>query len=209
MPSHYDPSKHHRRSIRLKGYDYTSAGAYFITICTHHRQPLFGEITNGAMQLSQFGQIVRSHWLKLPNHYPHVQLDEFIIMPDHVHGILKISDPSGGAVGAGLTNPFSDPIDRPIIKPAPTGTSPHPDRHGIPEIVRGFKTFSARRINQIRQTKGTPVWQRNYYERIIRDDRALHTIRRYIQTNPSNWCQTKRKTDLNTIKTECHHNRQD
>lgn len=188
----YDPTKHHRRSIRLKGYDYTQPGTYFITICTHHQQCLFGELVESKMQLNQFGQIVRSHWLKLPKYHPHLQLDVFVVMPNHIHGILaltndvgegfgnNLSDLSDDSVGAGFGNDLSDLTNKSAAKPAPTN-------HGIPEIVRGFKTFSSRQINQVRRTSGVPVWQRNYYEHIIRDETALHTIRHYIQTNPANW----------------------
>ncbi len=89
----YDRNKHHRRSTRLKGYDYTSAGAYFITICTHQRECLFGEIVQGEMQLNDFGQIAMDCWQTIPDHFSdRVRLDEFVIMPNHVHGILVIPD---------------------------------------------------------------------------------------------------------------------
>ncbi|MGJ3249220.1 MAG: hypothetical protein ACFE0I_24490 [Elainellaceae cyanobacterium] len=127
----YDPAKHHRHSIRLKGFDYTTSGAYFITICTHHRECLFGEIVNGTMQLNPLGQIGQRHWLKLPNHYRHLSLDKFIIMPDHIHGILVLHDGDVGThVGAGLGNTFVVNADTVVSKPAPTelmGQSPsHP-----------------------------------------------------------------------------------
>jgi putative transposase len=97
----YDPEKHHRRSIRLKGYDYTQPGAYFITICTHGRECLFGEIIDGEMHLNEAGQIVVQTWQDLPNHVPNVQLDAFVVMPNHVHGIIIITDRTGG-IGAGF-----------------------------------------------------------------------------------------------------------
>ena len=86
----YDPEKHHRRSIRLKGYDYTRAGAYFVTICTKDGACLFGDVADGVMRLNQMGHIVRQCWLAIPDHFPHVLLDEFVVMPNHVHGILVI-----------------------------------------------------------------------------------------------------------------------
>jgi REP element-mobilizing transposase RayT len=261
----YDPAKHHRRSIRLKGFDYTTSGAYFITICTHHRECLFGEIVDGIMQLNALGQIAQRHWLKLPNHHRHLSLDKFVIMPDHMHGILVLHD---APVGAGFDGTVSELTTNGLHKPAPTsrhdgdragfdGTgselttngvhkpaaaehhdcdwagfdntgselttnvSPKPaptsrhdcdntmpeltangsykpaptpastKRHGVSEIIRGFKTFSARRINQMRRSPGIPVWQRNFYERIIRDDEAMQRIRRYIQANPSSWQRGK------------------
>ncbi|WP_199322582.1 transposase [Leptolyngbya sp. FACHB-321] len=97
----YDPEKHHRRdakrrqrrTIRLQGYDYASAGLYFITICTHQRQCLLGEIVEGEMQLNDFGQVARSHWMSLPKYHSHLQLDAFVVMPNHVHGILALNEP--------------------------------------------------------------------------------------------------------------------
>lgn len=186
----YDPQKHHRRSIRLKGYDYSVAGAYFVTIVAWQREMLFGEIVNGGMKLNRYGYIVRDVWFDLKNHYRHVELGTFVIMPNHVHGILiLVDDGRGGSSITGGTNPSDDliagaeprPIDqtRPYVKTKP--------RHGLPEIVRAFKSFSARRINRLRRTNGIPVWQRNYYEHIIRNDDDHDRIHRYIESNPSMW----------------------
>ena len=157
----YNPDKHHRRSIRLREYDYSQAGAYFVTICTKDRESIFGEIAGGEMRLNSFGKMVQTCWLDLPRHYPHVELDAFVIMPNHIHGIVVLT-----YVGAGL-------------KPAPT--------HGLSEIIRGLKTFSSRRINDSRNTVGTPLWQRNYYEHIIRNETDLDNIRQYIMDNPIKW----------------------
>ncbi|WP_169239716.1 transposase [Candidatus Roseilinea sp. NK_OTU-006] len=171
----YDPQKHHRRSIRLKGYDYSQAGAYFVNIVTQARACLFGDVVAGEMRLNDFGQVVHGVWNNLPNHYAGVELDAFVVMPNHVHGIVVI-------VGAGF-------------KPAPTTTTA-PTQHGLPEIIRGFKTFSARRINELRGTPGVPVWQRNYYEHIIRDDESLNRIREYIANNPSQWAADRENPDV-------------
>ena len=135
------------------------------------------DIVDGEMRLNAFGEIVVRTWHDLPNHVANVQLDAFVVMPNHVHGIIVITDNSVvDSVGAG-----SEPAPT-TTKPAPT-----PKRHALPEIVRQLKTFSARRINQHRGTPGAPVWQRNYYERIIRDERALGRIRAYIRNNPLKW----------------------
>jgi putative transposase len=201
----YNPEKHHRRSIRLQGYDYSSSGAYFITLCTHQRHCLLGEVIDDEIQLHEFGRIVRAHWLKLPNHHPHLQLDEFVVMPNHIHGILVLTNTS---VGAGFDHEIPCESHYPSAKPAPT----HPPSitnnpsvqpgiikyHGIPEIIRGFKTFSARRINQIRNTPGTPVWQRNYYEHIIRNEAALQHIQHYIHTNALSWRQDQLHPDVHS-----------
>jgi REP element-mobilizing transposase RayT len=163
----YDKTIHHRRSIRLRGYDYSRPGSYSVTICSQGMLDLFGEIVEGEMKRNPFGEIVWSCWNDLPRHYARVELDSFVIMPNHVHGIIVIRAP---------VVPLAVPlVVRAGLKPAPTKLS---------EIVRGFKTFSARRINATRGTPGTSVWQRNYYERIIRNDDELNKIREYINTNP-------------------------
>jgi putative transposase len=170
----YDPQHHHRRSIRLPGYDYSQPGAYFITICAHDGEPLFGEIIDGIMHLNRFGHVVQACWSNLPRHYPNVMLDEFMVMPTHTHMIIVLTgDPASTAPAA----EHIPPVEQRIA----------PARHDLSEIVRSFKTFSARRINALRRSTGTPVWQRNYYERIIRDDHALQTIRKYIRDNPLRW----------------------
>jgi putative transposase len=169
-----DQVGHRRRSIRLANYDYSSAGAYFVTICTHKHACLFGENLGGLIRLSDYGSIVQEAWNSLPTHYSHVVLDAFVIMPNHIHGIIVLAD---GPVGAGF-------------KPAPTpGT-----RHALPEIVRAFKTFSARRINDFRANRG-PVWQRNYYEHVVRNEATLNRIRQYIIDNPARWADDPENLD--------------
>ncbi|MBW6513041.1 MAG: transposase [Desulfuromonadaceae bacterium] len=195
----YNPDIHHRRSIRLRDYDYSRTGAYFVTICAWQRECLFGEVADGMNALSPNGQIVLDVWENLPHHYPHAELDEFVVMPNHVHGIIVLHGethtdrPGAVDVGAGCdvkveavkVRAGCGVKVRAGLKPAPTVMPMK--RHGLSEIVRGFKTFSARRINQLRDTPGVPVWQRNYYERIIRDERELEAIRQYINDNPITW----------------------
>jgi REP element-mobilizing transposase RayT len=153
----------------LKEYDYSQAGAYFITVCTKHRKMLFGDIVEDGISLSVFGLLVKECWDNLPRHYHFLELDAFIVMPNHVHGILVLTGDLN--VGAGL-------------KPAPTS-----NRHALPEIVRALKTFSACRINENRGTPGTRVWQRNYYEHVIRNEIDLEETREYIQNNPFKWLE--------------------
>lgn len=154
----YELNTHHRHSIRLKGYDYTQAGAYFVTICTWQRQSLLGAIANGEMQLSDYGKVACFYWLNLLKYHHHLELDQFVIMPNHIDGILVLAD------------------DAACQK-----------RHGLPEIIRGFKTFSARHINRMRRMAGVSVWQRGYYEHIIRHEESLTAIREYIIKNPLSW----------------------
>lgn len=166
-----------RKSIRLPGYDYSKPGAYFVTICVKDHTHLFGSIQNSAMRENEFGKIVRKCWNDLPNHYPSVKLDAFVIMPNHIHGIIVILDDDHDDVVAGL---------KPATTSAPTNTNT-PKRHGLSEIIRALKTFSARRINEMRNSPGISVWQRNFYEHIIRNEHALNQIRKYIEANPANW----------------------
>ncbi len=133
------------------------------------------------MRLNEFGLIVQDAWVDLPNHYPNVELDEFVVMPNHVHGIIIIMDDDESTmVGAGL-------------KPAPTNALSY-KHYPLSEIVRAFKTFSARRINEIRGAGGVSVWQRNYYEHIIRNDDELNRTRKYIIDNPSRWASKEEVT---------------
>ena len=168
----YNSDKYHRKSIRLKGYDYSQSGTYFITICVKDRACLLGDIINCEIKLNEYGKMVEYTWNDLTNHNHHIQLDKFIIMPNHVHGIIIINHDGANTVGAGS-------------EPAPTKTKLK--HHGLPEIVRQFKTFSARRINKIRQSPGVHIWQRNYYEHIVHDENDFNRIRKYIIENPSRW----------------------
>jgi putative transposase len=163
--------QHNRRSIRLKGYDYSLPGAYFVTVLSLHQQTVFGVIKDGIFKPNINGNIVKECWYELDKHYYNINLDTFIVMPNHIHGIIFLEDtnvPSSRNVGAGL-------------RPALTKLQK------LPEIIRAFKSFSSRRINEHRNTPGTPVWQRNYYERVIRNEKEFNEIRQYIVDNVTNW----------------------
>ncbi len=181
------PLSHHRRSIRLKGYDYSQPGAYFVTLVTQRRVNWFGKIEEGVIDSSQFGDIVYRAWMDLPRHYPNITLDWFVLMPNHLHAILFLND------DAGRGGSFMDSIVSKVTVMQSTSdllleaeTRPYSNsrRHGLPEIVRALKSFSARRINNLRGTTGQAVWQRNYFEHIIRNKRELNSIRTYIADNP-------------------------
>lgn len=199
-----------RRTVRLQGYDYSQAGAYIVTMCTQHRECLFGEIAEGRMTLSQYGTAVRESWDDLPQHYPHVVLDAFVVMPNHVHGIIVLQD--------GTRQPFGTEAG---FKPAPTDDSANrlesvgagfkparsgrvPKWHPLSEIVRAFKTFSARQINIIRATPGQPVWQRSYYEHVIRNEDELYSAREYIQNNPLRWHLDRENPDRKPVSVAAH-----
>ena len=196
-----------RRAIRLRGYDYTQQGAYFVTICTWGRLCALGDVVDSEMVLSDAGQLAQAAWQALPQHYPGVRLDAWVIMPNHVHGIIVLE--AGQRAGlkpaptddvrpaAGRTPARSDGAragQRAGLKPAPTRLSPDP-KPALSELVRAFKTFSARRINTARNTVGSPFWQRNYYEHVIRDDDTLNRIRQYIVDNPAKWHEDPENPD--------------
>jgi putative transposase len=167
----YDLPIHHRRSVRLKGYDYTQPGAYFVTLCTYQREETFGELVEGEMRLNPSGEIVREEWLKTAQIRPNVKLheDEFVIMPNHLHGIIWIIEPVGAT-----------------RRVAPT-KEPHTLVAGsIGAILGQFKSVTAKRINARRGISG-PIWQRNYYEHIIRNENEIKNIWNYIDTNPLRW----------------------
>ncbi len=158
----YDPQRHHRRSIRLSGYDYSQPGPYFVTICTHNREL--------SLEVEQVKDIVRSAWDSLPARFPHVMLDEFVIMPNHIHGII-IFAPTAASRGSAQR--------RGAASNAPT----------LGPVVRAFKSLSAIEANRIMNRSERPFWQRNYYEHIIRGEDELNIIRQYIKDNPLKWDQ--------------------
>ena len=169
----YNSDIHHRRSIRLKGYDYSQSGAYFVTVCTQNRECLFGEIVAGEMVLNEFGKIVADEWIKTGEIRDEIELDAWVVMPNHFHGIVIIRRG-----------------DRPVA-PTPVAPTPAPlsgpRPKSIGSLMSGFKSAVTKRINEIRKTPGISVWQRNYYEHIIRNEKSLENIRNYIIHNPAQW----------------------
>lgn len=191
MKSKFDPQKHHRRSIRLKGYDYSSEGAYYVTIVVQGRECLFGEIIDGEMYLNEYGEIVQKWWHEIPNHFPNVVLGAFVIMPNHVHGIIWIIDKRRGEV----ISPHNDPNNN-ILNKNFDGTSnqggdasqPPLQKPTLGQIVAYFKYQSTKEMNRIETDKAiTKFWQRNYYEHVIRDEKDLQNKTDYIESNPMLW----------------------
>ena len=183
----FDPEKHHRRSIRLRNYDYSQPGAYFVTICTYQKQSWFGEIKNGQIYLNQLGKIVADEWLKTCKIRPNFQLDEWVIMPNHFHGIVIINDYSGDNQSLGNGQSASrfrrTQFDQLTDHDAPPQQKPN----SLSSCIAGFKSAVTKRINLLRQNTDTPIWQRNYYESILRDEKYLAVVREYIINNPKNW----------------------
>jgi REP-associated tyrosine transposase len=227
----YDPLLHNRRSIRLPGYEYTRPGAYFITIVTYNRRHIFGDIAAGEMRLNACGIIARMEWLKTAVIRREIELDEFVVMPDHLHAIVIVKKrdddfavDGGQFVGAGgIPTVGADgrqcagADDIPTVRAdggqyvgaddIPTvradggryvvGAEGRPPLRRLPRslgsIIAGYKSAVTARINRQRQTPGVPVWQRNYYDRIVRNENELFRFREYIRNNPIRW-----ETDANT-----------
>jgi len=219
----YNPQIHHRRSIRLSGYDYAQAGAYFITICTHNRACLFGKIIDGEMILNNAGEIAYQEWVKTPQLRPHITLDVFVVMPNHMHGIIVINgrgelhspnnhkshppnnpntlhspnNPNQSRSPNNPNNPHSPNIPNQSYSPdddimANKGECNSPLRspsNTIGAIVRGYKSAVTKQINLLNNNGS--VWQRNYYEHIIRNEQAYQTISVYIMNNPLKWNDDK------------------
>ncbi|MCL4557767.1 MAG: transposase [Deltaproteobacteria bacterium] len=184
----YKPDIHHRRAIRLNGYDYSQAGAYFVTICSQGKEPIFENIN--------IKQILVDEWHSLAHRFPNIELDEFVVMPNHVHGIIVI-----GSVGVGLALPSKAGLALPNNisntakgEPRLAPTQEHKNNTGgtnpgstLGDIICAFKSRTAIHINRYRNTHGKPVWQRNYYEHIIRSEASMRRTREYIVNNPMRW----------------------
>ncbi len=175
----YYPKKHQRRSIRLKGYDYSQEGLYFITMVCQDRAHLFGKITNGKMILNEAGKIAHQCWLEIPAHFPNVVLHEFVIMPNHVHGVIEIVT-TDGTDGTGTDGTAVRAKNISPLLPLPRSPS-----RTVGSIVRGFKIGVTKWMRQ--NTTIQNVWLRNYYEHIIRNDNSYNRISTYIINNPSKW----------------------
>ena len=172
-----------RRSIRLDGYDYSQAGEYFVTVCVRGKQSVLSKIVNGQVVLTQIGEIVEECWNRIGHLKARLDLDEFVIMPNHFHGIIIIHDFGRGEA-------LADPAVAQRMYPAnasPLRVSRGTKPGSLGAIVQNFKSLSTRRINQNRGTPGKKFWQRGYYDRIIRNQQELNRIRKYISENPLNW----------------------
>jgi putative transposase len=173
----YDPSIHHRRSLRLRGYDYSQEGVYFVTICARNRKCLFGKIIGKEMQLNDAGKMVRSNWQELPERFPNIDLDDFIIMPNHMHAVFAIMQ-----MGTHLGKPCL------LIHDRPNGTLPGT----VGRILQAYKSITTDEyINGVKQWGWQPfdrkLWQRNYWDHIIRNEKDYSRICEYIHDNPACW----------------------
>lgn len=203
--NNYNPHIHHRHSIRLKGYDYSQSGLYYITICVQDRKCLFGEIVVGVqnfkpqrrkMVLNDAGKIADNCWLEIPKHFPAAVLHEYIIMPNHVHGIIELIKPGlqcESVINVGVQNIDVGVQNFEPLRRNQSGKNEYQKiiPHSIGSIVRGFKIGVTKwfRNNNVgvQNFEPQPIWQRNYYEHVIRDEKSYHRIAEYIINNPENW----------------------
>ena|GEM_PF-93119 len=195
-----------RRSIRLQGYDYSQSGAYFVTICTRNRACLFGKIIDGEMELNDAGRMVEKCWYEIPAHFPHAQLDEFAVMPNHVHGIVGITNDActnGANIGAngGMDTGMNIGANVGAKNFSPLRNAPQQRSNStsrtIGSIVRGFKIGVTKWMRQ--HTTVRDVWQRNYWEHIVRNDHELNKIREYIINNPAQWAMDRENPNATTV----------
>ncbi len=189
--------KHQRKSIRLSEYDYSFSNWYYTTICTHGRKNLFGKINNDKMILNELGDVVEEEWVRTKEIRKNVDLDFYVIMPNHLHGIIIIEQSIEGAGATRriepkdlqsrgeLNSPNKDDSRR--IQYAPTKNNFKSPSHSLGAIVRGFKSSVTKRLREISGNSELMIWQRNYYEHIIRNEIDLQNIREYITLNPIKW----------------------
>ncbi|MGH2550357.1 MAG: transposase, partial [Thermomicrobiales bacterium] len=201
-----NPEYRNGRNHRLRSYDYRSGAGYFITICTNQREPLLGEIDDGIVYLSYPGDVVLTAWENLEERFPTAMTDMFVIMPNHIHGILflgTVVDEERAVAENGRASPTATHKEGPIHVAAglalPSSQYEQIPRRNEPpklgDVIGAFKSISARNANKILGRTGQPFWQRNYYEHIIRDDASLERIRKYIANNPVNWAQDEENTE--------------
>ncbi len=184
----YDPARHHRRSGRLRGYDYTRPGAYFVTLATPGREWLFGEVVAGEVVLSAYGLVAHEEWFRSAGIQREIDLfeEEFIVTPNHIHGIVWIVAANGEVDGAhgepgGMHGKLEGAHGRAPLLPL------YRPPKSLGSFIAGYKSAVTKRINQMRDRPGVPVWQRNYFERIVRNPRHLDAVQRYIRNNPGRW----------------------
>lgn len=173
--------KKDRVSIRLKDFDYTREGYYFVTICVQNKKCLFGKIENASVVLNDFGREVETLWREIPDHFANVELDETVVMPNHLHGIIVIKG-RGTACRARQKEAFGNPVSG-----------------SLPTIIRSFKSAVTKHFNSGRKSSGKSVWQKNFYEHIVRSEEELRHIREYIANNPLKW-ETDRENPENSLK---------
>ena len=183
------PPSRERRSIRLLHFDYSQTGAYFVTICAWDRMCLFGDIVDGEMRLNDFGRAAHEVWERIPAHFATVETDAWIVMPNHVHGVIFIAGPDArGVPNAGTTaGEWVAPRPTRATHASPLQRPSGPSKRSLGAVVGSYKSAVSKRINESGWSRRTSVWQRNYHDHIIRDTMSLDRIREYIAQNPARW----------------------
>lgn len=179
-----------RRSIRWKRYDYTSAGFYYLTLCAEGRECIFGEVRDATVVHSEAGDLVRSCWEQIPAHFPRVELDTWILMPNHLHGLLLLHPEGVGAQHAAPSRTSPSPprfVNSGTFRPRSAPPRVKVEPGSFSAIVRSFKSASSLAVNRLRQVTGVSIWQRNLHDHVVRDEVELERIRQYIKDNPSRW----------------------
>jgi putative transposase len=208
----FDPDTHHRKSIRLEGYDYSQAGMYYVTICAKDRKHLLGTVADGRVYYSEWGRLVQDCWLAIPQHFDTAELDECVVMPNHVHGIIVHrgnrgnNDLGGRQEGTACRAPTKSGARHLVsqsglpafrerrawcMAPQDELRFSRPIAGNVATIVRSFKSAATRAVRQAMRDSAISLWQRDYYERIIRGESELNSARRYIRENPKNWLEDK------------------
>lgn len=194
MPSERQPAGPHeprapqRRSVRLAGYDYSQAGAYFVTICTQGRECVLGEVAEAEMRLNAWGEIVEACWEEIPRHLRHADLDAFAVMPNHLHGVIVLLERDAVAPRPQLRARHAVPLrGRAEVGGQRLEQFGAPVAGSLATVIRSFKSAVTRQVRSLRGAVGRPLWQRNYYEHIIRNEQDLEEIREYIAQNPGRW----------------------
>jgi len=164
-------------STRLKGWDYSSAGFYYVTICTKDKRPYFGIIGDGVVQLSAMGEIAISYWMEIPEHFSSVGIDEFVVMPNHVHGIVVIRSDAISRVETPHVASLLPEEDKRQFGPLKPGS--------LSKIIQGYKSAVTRQVRLMGEQDF--AWQPRFYDHIIRDEEDLRRVREYIQGNSIKW----------------------
>jgi REP element-mobilizing transposase RayT len=157
--------------VRLSDFDYSQVGVYFVTVCSHERKCTFGRVESGAVELFPLGRIVRESWLEIPYHFARVELDTFVVMPNHLHGVLVLHED--------------------FVQRAQHAAPLQIKAASLPAVLRSFKAAATKRARDASLLGSNPLWQRNYYEHIVRPGEALNDIRKYVSENPARWALDK------------------
>jgi putative transposase len=210
----FDPNVHHRRSLRLKGYDYAQAGAYFVTVCTKGKECLFGEVTAGVMVPNAAGRMVEAVWTELTR-YPGVDTDAFVVMPNHVHGIVLLTNVGAGPCACPDENRSENSIPQKRGRPRGVAFEPGQPRGvaptmNLPAVVHRFKSLTTARYRAEIVSSGwslfdSRLWQRNYYENEIRNETDFDCIREYIVNNPADWARDEENPENETTHSSTSH----